>query len=97
LGDYEEAIEHHKKALKIDNKIGDKAGESSCYGNLGIAYCGLGDIRGSIRHYLNAEKIIIEMGETHNLKIIYDDLSVAYRLIGDHKTASKYKKLSSSM
>jgi len=42
FGDYAKAIEYQKKSLVIDKEIRDRAGESHCYINLGVAYHNLG-------------------------------------------------------
>jgi len=38
LGDFKKAIVFLENSLKIAKEIGDKAGESNCYENLGIIY-----------------------------------------------------------
>jgi len=43
--------------LEIAKEIGDRAGESNCYGNLGIAYWSLGDFRKAIEYHEKSLKI----------------------------------------
>ena len=38
LGNYAKAIEYHTQCLAIAKEVGDRAGEGTVYGNLGIAY-----------------------------------------------------------
>ena len=38
LGDYQQAVEYHKRALNIAKEVGDKAREGRAYGNLGKDY-----------------------------------------------------------
>ena len=49
-------------SLKIFKEIGDKAGESACYTNLGMAYNGLGNFRKAIELHENSMKILKKLG-----------------------------------
>ena len=51
LGNYKQAIEHHKQYLTISKEIGDKAGEGRAFGNLGTAYHNLGDFTQAIEYF----------------------------------------------
>ena len=42
-GDYQLALDYHKKDLAIAQELGDKGGEGGAYGNIGNAYEKLGD------------------------------------------------------
>ena len=42
LGQYDKAREYHQKALVIKTEIGDRKGEATCYGILGVVFCSLG-------------------------------------------------------
>ena len=44
LGNFKKAIVFYENSLKIAKEIGDKAGESVCYTNLGMAYDDLGNL-----------------------------------------------------
>ena len=45
LGDFQKAIEYHKKHMKIAKGVGGQAGEGGANENLGIAYNSLGDFQ----------------------------------------------------
>ena len=48
LGDYGKVIEYHEKLLKIAQEIGDRSGEGTAYGNLGLTT--LGDYQKAIKY-----------------------------------------------
>ncbi len=68
-------------------RFGDKAGESTCYTNLGAAYRSLGDFRKAIEYSLKAERIFKELGQIHYLKRLYKNLSLSYEAAGDYANA----------
>ena len=63
LGDFEKAIEYHKRSLKIAKEMGDKAGEGKRYCNLGNAqaYDSLGDFEKAIEYHESHLKIAKEV------------------------------------
>ena len=81
LGDYQKSIEYHEKDLKIAIEIGDRAGEGSAYGNLGIAYRSLGDYRKSIEYHEKDLKIAIEIGDRSGQRKAYGNLGNSYHAI----------------
>jgi len=83
--------EKQLNSLKIKKKIRDKAGESVCYGNLGVAYYSLGDFKKAIEFNLKAEKIFEELGQINYLKLVYENTAKAYNKMDDFENAEKYK------
>ena len=49
--------------MKIAIEIGDRGGEGSAYGNLGVAYSSLDDCQKSIEYHEKHLKIAIEIGD----------------------------------
>ncbi|XP_044172189.1 tetratricopeptide repeat protein 28-like [Acropora millepora] len=54
LGDFRKAIEYHKKHLKIEIEIGDRAGEATAYHNIGNGYSGLGQFDIAVKNFVSA-------------------------------------------
>ena len=48
---------HHERALAISVEIGDRQGQGSCLGSLGIAYDSMGEYRKAIEYHERAAKI----------------------------------------
>jgi len=79
--------EHALKYL-IENK--DKAGESACCTNLGVAYANLGDLKKAIKYHEDSLKINKEIGDIAGESACYGNLGVAYRNLGDFNKAIEY-------
>ncbi|XP_044183620.1 tetratricopeptide repeat protein 28-like, partial [Acropora millepora] len=88
--DYQKAIEHHEKDLKIAKEIGDRAGEGRAYGNLGKAYQSLGDYQKAIEYHEKDLKIAKEIGDRAGEGRVYGNLGNAYQLQGDYQKALEY-------
>ena len=90
LGDYQKAIEYHKKLLKTAKKIGDRVGERGAYGNLGNAYQSLGDYQKAIEYHEKHLKIAKEIGDRAGEGRAYGNLGNTYHLLGDYQKAIEY-------
>ena len=51
LGQYEKAMEYHKKDLSICQQTGDLAGEGKSYGNIGNVYFSLGQYEKAMEYH----------------------------------------------
>ena len=90
LGDFKTSTEYHERALKIAIEVGDRAGEGSAYGNLGIAHYGLGEFKEALNYYERALKIAKEVGDRAGEERSYSYLGIAYYGLGDFKKAIDY-------
>ncbi|XP_067023796.1 tetratricopeptide repeat protein 28-like [Acropora muricata] len=105
LGDFQKAIEYHKKHMKIAKgvggeagegganenlEIGDRAGVGGAYGSLGIAYFSLGDIRKAIEYHEKHLKIALKVHDRPGEGGAYGNLGIAYRSLGDIRKAIEY-------
>ncbi|NCS98491.1 tetratricopeptide repeat protein, partial [bacterium] len=68
----------------------DKAGESVCYGNLGVAYYSLGDFKKAIEFLENSLKIKKEIGDKAGESACYTNLGIAYQSLGDSRKAIEF-------
>ncbi|XP_044177348.1 tetratricopeptide repeat protein 28-like, partial [Acropora millepora] len=88
--DYQKAIEHHEKRLKISQEIGDRSGEGAGYGNLGCAYQSLGDYQKAIEYHEKLWKIAQEIGDRSGEGVAYGNLGCAYQSLSDYQKAIEY-------
>jgi tetratricopeptide (TPR) repeat protein len=68
LGEFQEAVDYHEKALAIDTEIyGDRHPKVAVYlNNLGLAWKALGKYQKAMDYYKRAESIFkIKLGEDH--------------------------------
>jgi adenylate cyclase len=91
-GNYQSALDNHKKALTLLLEINDKIGISRSYNMLGLDYDGLGNFPEALRCNLVSLKIREELGDKraiagslHNIGNVYyymgnDSLALAYFL-----------------
>ena len=94
IGDYNKAIEYHKKTLEIRiNTLGDDhLGVVNSYNNLGVAYNSLGDYNKAIEYHEKALEIRINtLGENHpDVADSYNNLGISYDGLGDYNKAIEY-------
>ena len=93
-GNYDKAIEYHRKALKIDlKKLGpEHPNVAIMYNNLGRAYGSKGNYDKAIKYYRKALKIDLKkLGPEHpNVATWYSNLGSAYIHKGNYDKAIKY-------
>jgi tetratricopeptide (TPR) repeat protein len=63
LSETRKAIEFYEQALTVLRELGDKRGEGSVLGNLGLAYAALGETRKAIGFYERRIEIAREIGD----------------------------------
>ena len=90
--DYQKNIDYHEKQLKIAQEIGDRSGEGTAYGNLGIAYHSLSEYRKAIKYHKRRLKIAQEIGDQSGEKAAYGNLGRTYHSLGDYRKAIEYHK-----
>ena len=89
-GDYQKAIDYHKKLLKTAKEIGDRDGEGAAYGNLGNSYQSLGDYQKAIEYHEKRLKIAKEIGDLVGEGRAYGNLGNSYQLLGGYQIAIEY-------
>ena len=70
--------------------IGDRAGESSCYINLGIAYRSLGDYGKAIEYHDKSLEITKDIGDRAGESSCYINLGAAHHSLGDYRKTIEY-------
>ena len=66
------------QSLEIKKKIGDIAGESRCYGNLGNTYNSLGDYQKAIEYHNQSLEIAKRIGDIADESMCCLNLSIIY-------------------
>ena len=94
-----EVIKYGEELVQISKNTGNRAGESACYANLGIAYGNLGEFRKGIESFEKALKIAKEISDRalearcyNSLGLIYGNLREIKKAIEYHKKALKIAK-----
>ena len=90
LGQFQKAIQYHKKSLKIDRELGNREGEGASLGNLGNAYYSLGEFHTAIDYYQQALEIARALGERSGEGASLGNLGNAYNSLGEFHTAIDY-------
>lgn len=88
------ALHSWNKALTCFTEIGDRAGESACYTNIGSAYFNLGDFRRAIELYEKSLQIAKEIGFSVGESKSYAGLGNASLNLGDFRRAIEYHEKS---
>ncbi|MCK4532883.1 tetratricopeptide repeat protein [bacterium] len=94
ISNYNKQIKYYEKSLGIAKAIGDKAGESKCYTNLGVAYDSLGDYKRAIEYYEKSLEIAKAIGDKAEESKCYVNLGTVYESLGDFQRAIEYQEKS---
>ena len=62
-GDYDQALTHYRKSLEISEKLGDLAGISTSYHQIGMVYHARGDYDQALTHYRKSLEIKEKLGD----------------------------------
>jgi signal transduction histidine kinase/Flp pilus assembly protein TadD len=93
LKQYEKAIEHHKKALKIREDLNLDSEQATSLSNLGVCYKSLYQYDKSIKAYERAIALSEKSKNTRNYYAFFDNLaSVYYEMENYEKAIEFYKK-----
>ncbi len=83
-------IPYLEEALAAARRLGDRRGESSALGNVGLAYHALGGIQRAIDYYEQALDIARQIGDRRGEGNHLGNLGRAYRALGDVRRAIQY-------
>ena len=85
LGEYEEALAHYKRSLKIDNDLGDRLGLTRKLGNVGQLYMDVGDYGRAERYLSKALTLGNQLAETVAVIDATITLGQVHLKRGEHK------------
>jgi tetratricopeptide (TPR) repeat protein len=86
-GDNPKALVYFQKGLALFKKIGDKKGEASSYGNLGLIYKELGQLDKAIECYNLSLRIDDKMGNQYGIASAYGNIASVHEF-----EASEYQE-----
>ena len=89
---YKEAKGLDEKTLSIMIEIGDRQGQSACYGNLGSVFQSLGEYEKTETYYKTALVITNEIGDKRGEATCYGNLGTVYQFLGEYGKAETYQK-----
>jgi len=92
-GDLEKAEEHHKQAMEIHRKMGNRLGEANQLSNLGGVYLRRGELDEAEDHFKKALKIHRKIGDRPGEATVLGNLGLAYRRRGEMEKAEEHFKL----
>jgi tetratricopeptide (TPR) repeat protein len=93
-GDYGEAVEYLKKAIKIVQDTEDREIEAACYMVLGRVLHSLSNYREAIRWSEKSLEIYLNIQDRVGEARCYGNLGAAYSRLGNHRKAIDYYKKS---
>ncbi len=91
-GDFEKALDHYLRSLKIKEEIGNKPGTVFCYINIGSVYIKQKNFEKSYPYLIHSLVLSKELGFKMGIKEAYGALSDLYHEKGDYKQALEYHK-----
>lgn len=89
-GNYPEALKNHLIALKINEEINNKSGQSNNYMSIGLVYWKLSNFSEALRCTFTSIKIQEDIGEKKNLANAYNNIGIIYKDLGNYPEALKY-------
>lgn len=93
-GEYNTALYHYKKSLKLMIHSGIKRGESSCYLNIGQVYVDQGNYKEGAEYLLKGVNIKKEIGDLRGVSTGYNNLGNVYQYQSMYAEALKYHLMS---
>ncbi len=91
------ALEHYKKAIKLDKELGNNSGVGYTLNNIGLIYKKQGQITLCIEYYEQSIKLFKEANESYGLALTYNNIASIYDDQGDIVKALEYFHKSLSM
>ena len=88
IGQYQKAIECHRKDLKIAEELGDKSGVGTAHGNLGVCYYYLGQYQEGIVFVRRSLEIAEEIGDIRSKVLFQNELGIFYQNDDDRLSSS---------
>ena len=88
-GNYLQALEHCRTALKASSEIADKKRMGISYSNLGVIYYYIGNYPEALTNYFSALRICEEMGQKSGVADGHVNIGTIYELQNNHSDALK--------
>ncbi|MHA1757294.1 MAG: tetratricopeptide repeat protein [Promethearchaeota archaeon] len=82
-GEPDKALEHHRKAYKIDEELGNKLGMATQLGNMGSIYNSKGEFDKALELYQKAYKILNQLGNLNGMATQLGNMGSIYNSKGE--------------
>ncbi len=96
-GKFSEALEYHRKALKLSEELGSKPNIEKSLDGIGNVYLKQKDFTTAIDYFKKAAAIGEELNLVPDLEVLYNEMASTYSHLYDYKNAFKYQQLYSSI
>jgi tetratricopeptide (TPR) repeat protein len=97
LGNYQKADEFLRKALKIQESVGEKRVIANLYNDLGTNLLKMGLVNKSINYYNTSIEIARDIGARPELKENYEQLIIAHARLREYEKSKKYMEAFSAI
>mmetsp|Transcript_67488 Transcript_67488/g.119654 ORF Transcript_67488/g.119654 Transcript_67488/m.119654 type:complete len:944 (-) Transcript_67488:1635-4466(-) len=87
MGEFQKALEYHRKQLVASQQLEDTAAQGMAYGNMGTAYESLEDWEAALECHQNALSIAERIGDVAGQGIAYASLGSLYDRLADNEQA----------
>jgi tetratricopeptide (TPR) repeat protein len=87
-------LKHYNEALEIHKEIGNREGEASDLGNMGLVYRKQGDLEDALKHHKEALEIHKEIGDREGEASDLGNMGAVYYTQGEYKNAIKCSVIS---
>ena len=91
-GEYQRAKEYQEKALAIAIEVGDRKGEGTTCGHLGIVFHSLGEYQKAREYQEKALAIVIEICDRKGEETTCGHLGTVFRSLGECQRAKEYQE-----
>ena len=90
IGNYDKALEYHKKSLKLNDEIGNKQRKGYSYNNIGMVYRGIGDNKKALEYFQKSIIIKREINDKSGIASTYNYIGLIFQYEGDYNKALDY-------
>jgi len=92
-GNYDDALEYFRKALRMDEGVGDRSGMARSLNNIGSIYHSRGEYDSALKNYEKALHMAEELGDKKNVATFLSNIGSIYYAWGDYDSALRnYEK-----
>ena len=89
-GNYVKSLEHHLKALKLEEEVGDENGRAASLNDIGIIYMQQGNYSKALEHYLKMLAITNKLKNKKGIATSLANIGMIYNYHGDYPKALEY-------
>jgi tetratricopeptide (TPR) repeat protein len=96
-GDYDAALEHHRRSLEIFEQLGDRAGVASSLNAIGLVLQERGDYDKALDYYQRSLQEADAIGDRQQIATVLHAIGLVHRHLGDYDVALEHHHRSLEM